>query len=71
MFYFAVLVFKAETFSLELHLTKHVKRYNIKLKLLGYYIYLLLFGFSNDKVDLKNNFSKNGGDGVLLKLLIL
>ena len=35
-----MLGFKAETFQLELHSTKHVKIYNIKLKLLGYDIYL-------------------------------
>ena len=40
IFYFVVLGFRAETFSLELDLTKHVKRYNIKLKFLGYDIYL-------------------------------
>ena len=39
IFYFIVLGFKAETFWLELHLTKYAKRYNIKLNLLGYDIY--------------------------------
>ena len=38
IFYFVVLDFKAETFSL--HLTKDAKRYSIKLNLLGHDIYL-------------------------------
>ena len=38
--YFLVLGFKAQTFSLELHLTKYVKTYRIKLNSLGYDIYL-------------------------------
>ena len=38
IFYFVVLGFKAETFSL--HLTKNVKRYSVKLNTLGYNIYL-------------------------------
>ena len=42
IFYFVVLGFQAETFWFELHLTKHVKRHNIKLKLLGYDIHLLV-----------------------------
>ena len=41
IFYFVMLGFKAETFWLEQHLTKHVNRYNIKLQLLGY-IYLFV-----------------------------
>ena len=40
IFYFVGLGFKAEMFSLELHLTKFVKRYSIKLNSLGYDIYL-------------------------------
>ena len=40
IFYFVVLGFKAETLSLELRLSKYVKRYSIKLNSLGYDIYL-------------------------------
>ena len=40
VFYFVGLGFKAEMFSLELDLTRFVKRYSIKLNSLGYDIYL-------------------------------
>ena len=40
IFYFVVLGFKAEMFSLELHLAKYDKRYCMKLNSLGYDIYL-------------------------------
>ena len=40
IFYFVVLDFKAEMFPLELHLTKYVKRYSMKLNSLGYDIYM-------------------------------
>ena len=67
IFYSVVLDFKAERFSLELHLTKYVQRY-----LFACYSDLKSFeDFFTDNIDLKNSFAKTVGEEVLLQPLIM
>ena len=54
IFYFVVLGFKAERFSLELHLTMHVKRYLFIRVLFEFSLTKAFKIFFTDKVDLKN-----------------